>query len=188
MKALINLMGVVTGLLLAIVAGLLQPTMAVPTFGGLSLVELSTSGPAAAVLLTALIGGARVGLMTAVAYLTFGLTQFPVFHGGGGPAYVLEPEFGYLLGLVPGAWWVGRIAQQIPLRDPFSLWFVAMTGVVVASLLGGAYLLLGVAVGHWSAPWQELMHSHWLMPLLLQVVMACPVAVVATLLRRLLLY
>ncbi|KKZ12413.1 MAG: hypothetical protein TQ37_05640 [Candidatus Synechococcus spongiarum 15L] len=188
MTALMNLVGVVMGLLLAIVAGLLQPTMAVPTLGGLSLVEVPTSGQLAAVLLTALICGARVGLMTAVAYLAFGLTQFPVFHAGGGPDYVLEPGFGYLLGLIPGAWLVGRIGQQVALRDPFSLWFAALTGVVVVSLCGGAYLLLGAVVGHWSMPWPELMVSHWLLPLLLQAVMACPVAVAAALLRRLLLY
>ncbi|KKZ13721.1 MAG: hypothetical protein TH68_06300, partial [Candidatus Synechococcus spongiarum 142] len=84
MKVLLNLVAVVMGLLLTIVAGLLQPTMAVPTLGGLSLVELPTSGQLAAVLLTSLICGARVGLMTAVAYLAFGLTQLPVFHAGGG--------------------------------------------------------------------------------------------------------
>ena len=188
MKALANLAGVVMGLLLTIVAGLLQPTMAVPTLGGLSLVELPTSAQLAAVLLTALLCGARVGLMTAVAYLAFGLVQFPVFHAGGGLDYVLEPGFGYLLGLIPAAWLVGRIGQRIPLRDSFSLWFVTMTGIVVASLFGGAHLLLGAVVGHWPMPWPELMISHWLLPLLLQAVMACPVAVVAALLRRLLLY
>ncbi|MXY63510.1 MAG: biotin transporter BioY [Synechococcus sp. SB0665_bin_28] len=188
MKALLNLVGVVMGLLLTIVAGLLQPTMAVPTPGGLSLVELPTSGQLAAVLLTSLICGARVGLMTTVAYLTFGLTQFPVFHAGGGLDYVLEPGFGYLLGLMPGAWLVGRIGQRIPLRDPFSLWVVAITGVVVVSLCGGMYLVLGAVTGQWLIPWSELIIGHWLLPLLLQAAMACPVAVVAALLRRLLLY
>lgn len=188
MTALINLVAVVMGLLLAIVAGLLQPTMAVPGFWGLNLVELPTSGQLAAVLLTALLCGARVGLMTAVAYLAFGLTQFPVFHAGGGVDYVLEPGFGYLLGLIPGAWLVGRIGQQVALRDPSSLWFVAMIGMVVVSLCGGMYLLLGTVVGHWSMSWLELVVGHWLIPLLLQAVMACPVAVVAAVLRRLLLY
>ncbi len=188
MKALSNLVGVVMGLLLTIVAGLLQPAMVVLTLGGLSLVELPTSAQLAAVLLTALLCGARVGLMTAVAYLAFGLMQFPVFHGGGGLDYVLEPGFGYLLGLIPGAWLVGRIGELIPLRDPFSLWFTAMAGIMVACLFGGGHLLLGALVGHWSMPWPQLMISHWLLPLLLQAVMVCPVAVVAALLRRLLLY
>ncbi|MXW39602.1 MAG: biotin transporter BioY [Synechococcus sp. SB0668_bin_15] len=188
MTALTNLVAVVMGLLLTIVVGFLQPTIAVPAFGGLSLVELPTSGQLAAVLLTALLCGARVGLMTAVAYLAFGLTQFPVFHAGGGLDYVLEPGFGYLLGLMPGAWLVGRIGQQVSLRDPFSLWFVAMVGVVVVSLVGGMHLLLGAVVGHWSLSWLELTIGHWLIPLLLQAVMACPVAVVAAVLRRFLLY
>ena len=188
MKALTNLVGVVMGLLLTIVAGLLQPALPVPTFTGLSLVELPTSGQVAAVLLTALMGGAPVGLMTAVAYLVFGLTQFPVFHGGGGLDYALEPGFGYLLGLIPAAWLVGRIGQRFPLRDPVVLWLVAMTGVVVVYLCGGAYLLLGNLAGRWSMPWPELMIGYWLLPLLLQAVMACPLAVVALLLRRLLLY
>ena len=188
MKALINLVGVVMGLLLTIVAGLLQPTMAVPTLEGLSLVELPTSGQLGAVLLTSLVCGPRVGLMTAVAYLAFGLTQFPVFYAGGGPDYVLEPGFGYLLGLIPGAWLVGRVGRQIPLRDPFSLWVAAMAGVVAVSLCGGMYLLLGAVAGQWPMSWPESMIGYWALPLLLQAVMACPVAVVAMLLRRLLLY
>ena len=188
MKALTNLVGVVMGLLLAIMAGLLQPAMTVPTLTGIRLVELPTSTQLAGVLLTALLCGARVGFMTAVAYLAFGLTQFPVFHAGGGLDYVLEPGFGYLLGLIPAAWLVGRIGQQISLRDTFSLWFVTMLGIVVASLFGGIHLLLGALMGYWTTPWLELMISHWLLPLLLQAVIACPVAVVAALLRRLLLY
>ena len=188
MKALTNLVGVVMGLLLTIVAGLVQPTMAVPTFDGLHLVELPTSGQLAAVLLTALLCGARVGLMTAVAYLVFGLVQFPIFHAGGGLDYVREPGFGYLLGLIPAAWLVGGIGRRVSQQDPFSLWFVAMTGVVAVYLFGAIHLVLGTVMGQWSMPWPELIISYWFLPLLLQAVMACPVAVVATVLRRLLLY
>ncbi len=188
MKALTNLVGAIMGLLLTLVAGMVQPAVVLPTLGGIRVVELPTSAQLAAVLLTSLMCGARVGLMTAVAYLTFGLVQFPVFHAGGGLDYVLEPGFGYLLGLIPGAWLVGRMGQRFPLHHILSLWFVTMAGVLVVSLCGGVHLLLGTLVGHWSMSWLELLTSYWLAPLLLQMVMACPMAVLAALIRRLLLY
>ena len=40
------------------------------------------------------VSGPRAGVMAAVGYLTLGLFSLPVFHGGGGLSYVLEPGFG----------------------------------------------------------------------------------------------
>lgn len=54
--------------------------------------------------------GARLGAVSQLAYLAAGLVGFPVFVGGGGLHYVLEPTFGYLLGFPLAAWTVGSIA------------------------------------------------------------------------------
>ena len=47
---------------------------------------------------------------------TLGLFSLPVFHGGGGLSYVLEPGFGYLAGFVPAAW-LTSLAQQAGMDD-----------------------------------------------------------------------
>jgi biotin transport system substrate-specific component len=52
--------------------------------------------------------------MSQIVYLLVGLVGFPVFAKGGGPQYVLEPSFGYLVGFVPGALGVGVVAGHSP--------------------------------------------------------------------------
>ena len=54
--------------------------------------------------------GGRRGAASQAIYLAVGLMGFPVFAKGGGPQYVFEPSFGFLLGFIPGAFIIGRIA------------------------------------------------------------------------------
>ncbi len=42
--------------------------------------------------------GARYGAISQVVYLTTGLLGAPIFAYGGGPGYIFQPTFGYLLG------------------------------------------------------------------------------------------
>ncbi len=37
----------------------------------------------------------------------------PIFTSGGGPGYILQPTFGYLIGFMVGAYAVGRIAESM---------------------------------------------------------------------------
>ncbi|MEN6472438.1 MAG: biotin transporter BioY [Syntrophaceae bacterium] len=52
------------------------------------------------VLLSGVVLGARAGSLSQLVYLVVGLMGLPVFSGGGGPAYVMTPSFGYLLGFI----------------------------------------------------------------------------------------
>ena len=54
--------------------------------------------------------GARWGMLSQVAYVLLGLVGLPIFLLGGGPGYVLQPSFGFLLGLIPCAWITGALA------------------------------------------------------------------------------
>ena len=42
--------------------------------------------------------GARYGAISQIIYLTTGLLGAPIFAYGGGPGYIFQPTFGYLLG------------------------------------------------------------------------------------------
>lgn len=55
--------------------------------------------------------GGKYGAACVLCYLCLGLMGLPVFAGGGGPGYVLEPTFGYLIGFCAGAWVTGRVAH-----------------------------------------------------------------------------
>ena len=63
-------------------------------------------------LLSGLVLGARLGAITVSAYVLLGLLGVPVFASGGGPAYILQPTFGYLLAFILQAWLGGFYARQ----------------------------------------------------------------------------
>jgi biotin transport system substrate-specific component len=56
--------------------------------------------------------GARRGAASMACYLAAGLMGAPVFVAGGGPAYLLGPTAGYLVGFVPAAALVGYLAGR----------------------------------------------------------------------------
>jgi biotin transport system substrate-specific component len=90
------------------------------------------------VMLAGLILGSRRGALSQLLYLVLGLLGLPIFAQGGGPAYVLMPSFGFLLGFIAGAYVIGRIVE-----GEKNLTFAR---ALAALLLGQAALyLLGIA-------------------------------------------
>ena len=53
--------------------------------------------------------GARLGALSQALYVGLGLVGLPIFAAGGGFSYVFNPTFGFLLGLIPAAWVIGRL-------------------------------------------------------------------------------
>ncbi len=51
--------------------------------------------------------GKKYGMASQGLFLTLGLIGLPVFTGGGGPASVLQPTFGYLAAFPLAAWLAG---------------------------------------------------------------------------------
>ncbi|MBM3314220.1 biotin transporter BioY [candidate division WOR-3 bacterium] len=71
------------------------------------------TGQTLAVLLVGAAFGARRAGLTVVLYLLQGAVGMPVFAGGGaGPAWLLGPTGGYLLGFPPAAMLVGFLADR----------------------------------------------------------------------------
>ena len=82
--------------------------------------------------------GAKGGFASQGIYLALGLAGLPVFTAGGGPAYVFQPSFGYLLGFLAAAPLVGFLA-----RGPLTLlkaYGVALAGVLGVYALGVPWL------------------------------------------------
>ena len=118
MRALATWSGAIAGLLLILVGGLIQAAAPLPAAsGGWNLTTLPITLQVPALLLTALVCGPRSGMLAAVAYLSLGLFQLPVFQGGGGAAYLLDPGFGYLAGFIPAAWLTGKLVRQQGMDD-----------------------------------------------------------------------
>ena len=68
--------------------------------------------------------GSGCGALSQLIYVALGLLGLPVFTAGGGFSYVLHPTFGFLLGLIPAAWVIGRLA-----RSTRSFWHIALAAL-----------------------------------------------------------
>jgi biotin transport system substrate-specific component len=91
------------------------------------------------VLLAGLILGARAGSLSQVSYLVMGIAGLPVFAlPGAGPAYLLGPTGGFLLGFAMAPWVVGRLADGRGLAGRF---LATLAGAAVVHLCGFSWLL-----------------------------------------------
>ena len=99
-------------------------------------------------LLIGLSFGARLGMLTILAYLAEGFAGLPVFAGmAAGPAYFMGPTGGYLFGFVLGGTFAGWAAEHGFGRDlPWTLLAMLLGHVL---LFGPGVLWLAVLFG-WS--------------------------------------
>lgn len=61
------------------------------------------------VLMAGYLLGARLAAISVGVYLLIGLAGVPVFAAGGGPAYLMRPTFGFLLGFLLAAYLIGAL-------------------------------------------------------------------------------
>ena len=88
--------------------------------------------------------GARLGALSQALYVGLGLVGLPIFAAGGGFGYVFNPTFGFLLGLIPTAWVIGRLTERE--RTPLRLTLACLAGLAVLYLVGLPYIALIVNV------------------------------------------
>ncbi|MBE6990867.1 MAG: biotin transporter BioY [Ruminococcaceae bacterium] len=94
-------------------------------------------------LFTAMAGillGQRYGALSQLVYVALGLVGLPIFTQGGGPGYVFQPSFGFLLGLIPCAWVIGALARRR--SDAPWLALSCAAGLAVLYLVGVPYMAL----------------------------------------------
>jgi biotin transport system substrate-specific component len=86
-----------------------------------------------AVLILGTLLGSRRGVLAMLAYLIEGALGLPVFAGGVGAVTLIGPTGGYLVGFVPAAYLVGRLAEMS--------WDRRVKTTVAAMIVGDAVLL-----------------------------------------------
>ena len=94
-------------------------------------------------LFTAMAGvllGAGGGALSQAVYVALGLLGLPIFTTGGGFGYVLQPTFGFLLGLIPAAWVIGRLARST--RSFWRIALAALAGLAVLYAVGLPYMAM----------------------------------------------
>lgn len=107
------------------------------------------------VLLAGFFMGPKKGALSVGIYLSVGLIGVPVFAAGGGPAYLLRPTFGFILGFVFAAFVAGHLVR---IREKTSLWwnlFSAFWGMIAMYVSGMLYFyFISNFVIHMPVSWK----------------------------------
>ena len=107
-------------------------------------------------MLAGILLGGRLGSLSVAIYVLLGLIGLPVFTEGGGPAYIFQPTFGYLIGFIIASWVTGQIANTAGARPSFKRLLAAdFAGMAIVYALGLLYcyfisnFYLGKVVSVW---------------------------------------
>jgi len=113
-----------------------------------------------AVLISGALLGSKRGALSQITYLLMGLAGIPWFSRGGGMGYVFSPTFGYIVGFVLAAFFVGFLCEKgfdrkietailamlvgnILIYLPGLLWLVKFVGFKRVLLVGFYPFILG---------------------------------------------
>lgn len=89
--------------------------------------------------LAALLLGPRLGATSVAIYLLVGLIGIPVFTKGGGPSYIFQPTFGYLIGFLIASYVTGYIAHKENNPSLKRLICSSLVGLIIVYTLGTIY-------------------------------------------------
>ena len=94
------------------------------------------------VLLAGICLGSKWGAISQLAYVVIGLAGLPIFTSGGGIGYVLNPTFGYLLGFIAAAYFVGLIMEKSSKKDFRTALLACLAGTFIIYIIGVPYLAI----------------------------------------------
>lgn len=93
------------------------------------------------VLLSGVLLGSIKGSLSQLTYILFGLAGLPLFARGGGLQYLLSPTFGYIIGFVPAAFIVGKLAEKGWDRRFKNSIFIMAIGNIIVYIFGLTWLV-----------------------------------------------
>lgn len=101
------------------------------------------TGQTFGVALTALLWGRTRALAVILSYLTLGALGFPVFAMGSA-GLMVGPTFGYLIGMVVAACWMGFLSDSGWTKSLYRTWLAAVSGSVITFSFGVVVLSIFV--------------------------------------------
>lgn len=108
--------------------------------------------------LGAILLGAKKGAIAQILYVGIGLIGVPVFTQGGGPQYIFQPTFGYLLGFIVGAYIIGRISEKLKVLTVKNIFMSCLVGLGAVYIFGlvHMYIIMNVYLGQVYSVWKVL--------------------------------
>lgn len=79
------------------------------------------------------------GPVSQAVYVALGLIGLPIFTQGGGLTYLLQPTYGFLIGLIPAAWVIGLLTVHRP-PHPIRTALACLAGLAVLYAVGLPYM------------------------------------------------
>lgn len=93
--------------------------------------------------------GRRYGIASILLYILLGLFIIPVFALGGGPKYIFEYSFGYILAYIPAVFFAGSILKSGYTNR--NMLHAVLVGVLTIHLIGVLYMLFIAGLRHEGA-------------------------------------
>ncbi|WFD11069.1 biotin transporter BioY [Tepidibacter hydrothermalis] len=86
--------------------------------------------------------GAKHGLYSQLLYVIIGLIGIPIFANGGGPTYIFQPTFGYLLGFIVCSYVIGRSTEKLKDITFIKILRPVLLGLFWVYVIGVSYLYM----------------------------------------------
>jgi biotin transport system substrate-specific component len=124
------------------------------------------------------------GALATLLYTAVGLTGIPVFASGGGPAYLLSPTFGYILGFTSCAMVTGLLARLNTRNSAVLAYLFMLAGLAALYIPGLVWLSLSLHsfLGA-PQPAVSILRTGLIIPFIGDLVKTIPAAVIGVKLR-----
>ncbi|MEG6571234.1 biotin transporter BioY [[Clostridium] cellulosi] len=93
-------------------------------------------------MLSGIVLGPYVGALSQIIYIGLGLAGIPVFTSGGGPSYIFNPSFGFLLGFILSAFISGKLSDKGKRNSFIKLFVVCLLSSLSVYCIGVPYMYL----------------------------------------------
>jgi biotin transport system substrate-specific component len=94
------------------------------------------------VLMAGFLLGEKLGSISVLVYILIGLLGVPVFAAGGGLTYIFRPGFGFLLGFIPAAYFIGLLSRKMKCNSALKMIVPAAVGEIVYYTVGAVYFYM----------------------------------------------
>lgn len=90
--------------------------------------------------------GRKYGIVSILIYILLGLFAMPIFALGGGPKYIFEYSFGYIIAYIPAVFFAGSILKSGYTNR--NIFHAVLVGVLTIHLIGVLYMLFIAGLQH----------------------------------------